>query len=58
MDDSLDDFSQELQKQIFKETKEAYGEKVYRRWQNPLYSGSMSDPDGFARVKGKCGDTM
>ena len=58
MDKTFDNFIQGLQKQIFKETKEAYGEIVYRRWQNPLYSGSMSDPDGFARVKGKCGDTM
>ncbi|MBW1766914.1 MAG: iron-sulfur cluster assembly scaffold protein [Deltaproteobacteria bacterium] len=58
MDKSLDDFAQRLQEQIFEETKEAYGEVVYRRWRNPLYLGSMSDPDGFARVKGTCGDTM
>ena len=49
---------QKLQEQIFEGTKETYGEKVFQRWQNPLYSGSMSDPDGFARIKGTCGDTI
>jgi len=58
MDKTLDNFVKRLQKQIFEEAKDVYGEIAYRRWQNPLYSGSMSDPDGFARVKGKCGDTM
>ena len=58
MDKTLDNFVQKLQEQIFEETKGFYGEIAFRRWQNPLYSGSMFDPDGFARVKGKCGDTM
>ena len=58
MADTLDDFVQKLQKQIFEDTKEAYGEKAYQRWLNPLYMGAMKDPDGYARLKGVCGDTM
>jgi len=58
MRESFDDFVQKLQEQIFEGTKETYGEKFFQRWQNPLYSGTMSDPDGFARIKGTCGDTM
>lgn len=58
MNESFDDFVQKLQDQIYEGTRETYGEKVFQRWQNPLYSGTMSSPDGFARVKGSCGDTM
>lgn len=58
MSDTLDDFVQELQEQIFEETKETYGEIAYQRWLNPLYMGEMIDPDAYARVRGVCGDTM
>ena len=58
MSDSLDDFARRLQQQIFEETKEAFGDAVFQRWRNPLYMGTMQDPDGHARVHGKCGDTM
>ena len=52
--DSLDD----LQNQIFEETRLAYGETVYARWRNPLYMGELENPSGQARVTGTCGDTM
>lgn len=58
MGDNLDDFVKELQEQIFEETKEAYGEIAYQRWLNPLYMGTMKDPDGYASLKGACGDTI
>ena len=58
MSDSLDDFARRLQQQIFEETKEAFGEAAFQRWRHPLYMGTMQDPDGHARVHGKCGDTM
>jgi len=58
MGDTLDDFVQELQEKIFEETKEAYGEIAFQRWLHPLYIGSMKDPDGYALLKGVCGDTM
>ena len=58
MGDSLDDFACRLQQQIYEETKEAFGDAAFQRWQHPLYMGTMQDPDGHARVHGKCGDTM
>ena len=54
----FDDFVNDLQNRIFDEAKEAYGEKGFDRWQNPRYNGKMEAPDGHARVKGTCGDTM
>ncbi|MBW1861382.1 MAG: iron-sulfur cluster assembly scaffold protein [Deltaproteobacteria bacterium] len=58
MGSNMDDFLQDLQEQIFEETREAYGEIGYKRWLNPLYMGSMKDSDGYASLKGVCGDTM
>lgn len=58
MNETLDDFAKNLQEQIFEDTRNAYGEKAYHRWLNPVYMGSINDPDGYARVTGKCGDTM
>lgn len=54
----FDDFVNDLQNRIFDEAKEAYGEEGFQRWRNPLYNGRMASPDGYARVTGKCGDTM
>ena len=58
MSNSLDDFVQDLQNQIFEETKAAYGDIVYQRWRNPLYMGKMEHSDAHAQVKGECGDTI
>ena len=58
MGDGIDDFARKLQQQIFEEAKEAFGTAAFQRWHNPLYMGTMQDPDGHARVHGKCGDTM
>jgi nitrogen fixation NifU-like protein len=58
MTDELDNFARELQDQINEETREAYGQVAYERWLKPLYVGVMSDPDGYGRVTGTCGDTM
>ncbi len=58
MDNDFDDFVQELQEQIYEETRKAYGMLAFERWLNPLYMGTMDDPDGYARVTGTCGDTI
>jgi nitrogen fixation NifU-like protein len=58
MGDTLDDFVHRLQQQIYNDTREAYGVPAFERWLNPLYMGTIENPDGYARVKGKCGDTM
>ena len=58
MSNDLDEFVQNLQKEIFDETKKDFGDVAYDRWRNPLYNGSMDDPDGYGRLTGTCGDTM
>ncbi len=58
MSDDFSDFTRTLQKQIFEDTKNAYGIAAFERWLNPLYMGAMDNPDGYARVTGPCHDTM
>jgi len=58
MSDNLDNFVQALQEQIFKETRETFGEKVYRRWREPLYMQAMEKSDGHADLRGTCGDSI
>ncbi|MEA3435386.1 MAG: iron-sulfur cluster assembly scaffold protein [Thermodesulfobacteriota bacterium] len=58
MSNKFDSFVQDLQEQIFEETREEYGEVAYERWRNPLYTGIMKDPDVHAIHKGTCGDTI
>jgi len=58
MDDKLDNFIDGLQDQIYQETRAAYGDLAFERWQNLLYLGPMDKPDGYARITGSCGDTM
>lgn len=54
----LDDFIQDLQEQIFKETRETYGEVMFQRWHNPLHMGRLQDPDAYAKLRGACGDSI
>ncbi len=58
MGDSLDDFVYKLQAKIYEDTRRAYGDAVLQRWLNPLYKGSIADPDGYAALRGRCGDKM
>jgi len=48
----------ELQESIMEDAKKIYSEKVIERWLNPRNSGKVRDADGFAKIKGPCGDTM
>lgn len=54
----LHGFIEELKKEILEETKRAYGEKAFHRWLKPLFEGSLENPDGYACLRGNCGDTM
>ena len=56
--DHFDQFVDQLQDQIFEETKKVFGKIVYERWRHPLYMEVLADPDGHAKIKGKCGDTI
>jgi nitrogen fixation NifU-like protein len=48
----------ELQASIMEDARKVYSERVIERWLNPGSFGKMRNPDGFAKVKGPCGDTM
>lgn len=56
--DDLEKFAQELQAQILAQTKERYTKTVIDLWQNPRNFRRIDSPDGYACVKGSCGDTM
>jgi nitrogen fixation NifU-like protein len=58
MSENFDEFVEDLQNQIFEETRAAYGDIAFQRWLKPLYMGSLNNPDGYGRVTGSCGDTM
>jgi len=48
----------ELQASIMEDARKIYSEKVIDRWLNPRNRGKIRDADGFAKIKGPCGDTM
>ena len=56
--DTFDNFINNLQEEIFEDTKRAYGEIGFQRWRNPLYHGKMTNSDAQAKITGTCGDTM
>ncbi len=57
-DAKFDAIADKIQGEVFAEAKDALGEKGFERWRNPKFYGKISDADGFARLKGSCGDTM
>jgi nitrogen fixation NifU-like protein len=58
MSKEFDNFVEDLQKQIFEQTREDYGDVAFQRWLKPLYMGTIDNPDGYGRITGSCGDTM
>ena len=48
----------ELQASIMEDARKIYSEKVIERWLNPRNLGKIRNADGFAKIKGPCGDTM
>jgi nitrogen fixation NifU-like protein len=58
MTDPLDEFTRQLQREIYTEAEKLYGPVVFERWRNPLYLGRLDSPDGYGCVTGSCGDTM
>ncbi len=48
----------ELQESIMEDARKIYSEKVIERWLNPRNLGKIRNADGFAKIKGPCGDTM
>jgi len=58
MSENFDNFVEDLQNQIFEQTKADYGDVAFQRWLKPLYMGTMDNPDGYGRITGSCGDTI
>ena len=48
----------DIQASIMEDARRVYSEKVIERWLNPRNWGKIRDADGFAKIKGPCGDTM
>lgn len=57
-DKELEKFAREIQDQIMEKIRKQYSEKVIDHWQNPRNFRKIDNPDGHAKVKGPCGDTM
>ncbi len=57
-DQNLEKFAKELQEQIMEQIKKRYSESVIEHWQSPRNFTKIDHPDGYAQVKGSCGDTM
>jgi nitrogen fixation NifU-like protein len=58
MSDDFEKMADELQESIMEDARKVYSEKVIKRWLNPRNLGKIRNPDGFAKIKGPCGDTM
>ena len=56
--EDIDKFSRELQEQIMEQIRKRYSRAVIDHWQNPRNFRKIENPDGYAKVKGPCGDTM
>ena len=54
----LDEFVTEVQREIDRKEEETYSERVIEEYRDPKNIGWMEDPDGTAKFKGPCGDTM
>jgi nitrogen fixation NifU-like protein len=54
----IEKFARELQEQIMEQIKKRYSETAIDHWQNPRNFKKIENPDGYASVKGSCGDTM
>lgn len=57
-DDDVERFARELQEQFMEQIRRTYSPAVIDHWQNPRNIETLENPDGYAKVKGICGDTM
>ena len=56
--DNWDRLVAELQHEIDEKERALYSAKVLEQARNPTHLGRMEDPDAYARITGRCGDTM
>ncbi len=57
-DKDVEKFARELQEQILEQIRKQYSKTVIDHWQNPRNFRKIDNPDGYAKMKGPCGDTM
>lgn len=57
-DENLEKFARKLQEQIMEQITKCYSQTVIDHWQNPRNLRKIENPDGYAKIKGSCGDTM
>lgn len=57
-DEEIEKFARALQEQIMEQLRKQYSQTVIDNWQNPRNFRKIENPDGYAKVKGPCGDTM
>ena len=58
MEDRFDEFARDLQETVIRDARSYYSQKVVDLWLNPQNMGPLEQPDGYAKIKGPCGDTM
>jgi len=58
MGEGFDNSFKELEQTVMDDMKQIYSEKTIDHFLNPRNLAVITDPDGFARVTGPCGDTM
>lgn len=58
MVDDLDIFTQQLQADIYEETRADWGDDAFQRWVSPANMGVIDDADGKAILRGVCGDQI
>lgn len=58
MSNNFEEMVNEIQESIMEDARRTYSEKVIERWLNPRNLGKIRNADGFAKIKGPCGDTM
>jgi len=54
----LDEAVEAMQRQIIEQALREYSAIVVEHWTHPRNQYAMDNPDGYARIKGPCGDTM
>jgi len=55
---NFDEAINEIQESINRDAQNTYSEEVLRRFHDPKYMGIMENPQGYAKIKGPCGDSM
>jgi len=57
-DDEFEAAVAKIQQEVLSDVRRAFGDVGFERWRKTRYHGRMNDADSFARIRGRCGDTM